>query len=28
MYIDGNKCYGCGACEYHCPIGAIEMVKR
>ena len=28
MIINAEKCYGCSACEYICPVDAIEMVKR
>ena len=26
--VKASSCYGCSACEYACPEGAIEMVKR
>ena len=28
MLVAGENCYGCSACEFACPEGAIEMVLR
>ncbi|MDD4889662.1 MAG: 4Fe-4S binding protein [Phycisphaerae bacterium] len=28
LVVNSAKCYGCSACEYVCPTGAIAMVKR
>jgi len=28
MLVDGENCYGCSACEYACPAGAITMIPR
>ncbi len=28
MQVDPEKCLGCSACEFACPVSAIEMVER
>ena len=28
MLVTAGKCYGCSACDYVCPTGAISMVRR
>ncbi|MCK5327203.1 MAG: 4Fe-4S binding protein, partial [Candidatus Latescibacteria bacterium] len=27
VYVDKDKCTGCGVCQDSCPVGAIQLVQ-